>query len=67
MGDRTYDVLQYLINSERLAADPAGLARRLAETLVLDADRLLLWLFARCVQEVRDRPQLAGVAVGLAP
>jgi streptomycin 6-kinase len=67
VGDPTYDVLQYLINSERLVADPVGLAGRLADALAVDLDRLLLWLFARCVQEVRDRPELAAVALRLAP
>lgn len=52
VGDPTYDVLQHLLNcSERLAADPVGLARRMADLCGLDADRLRLWLFARCVQE----------------
>ncbi len=67
VGDPAYDVLQHMINCERLAADPVGLARRLAERLELDTQRVLLWLFARCVQEVRGRPGLAAVAVRLAP
>ncbi len=68
VGDPAYDVLQYLINcGERLVADPVGLARRLAEPLALDLDRVLLWLFARSVQAVRERPWLAAVAVRLAP
>jgi streptomycin 6-kinase len=56
-----------MINCARLVADPVTLARQLAELLELDGERLLLWLFARCVQEVRHRPQLAVVAVHLAP
>jgi streptomycin 6-kinase len=52
VGDPTYDPLQHMLNCEaRLRADPVGLARRLAGLLDLDADRLLLWLFARCVIE----------------
>jgi streptomycin 6-kinase len=67
VGDPAYDPLQHMISSDRLVADPIGLTRRLAESLDLDPERLLLWLFARCVQEVRGRPQLAAVAVRLAP
>jgi streptomycin 6-kinase len=67
VGDPAYDPLQHMINCERLVADPVGLARRLAEPLELDLERLLRWLFARCVQGVRERPQLAAVAVRLAP
>jgi streptomycin 6-kinase len=67
VGDPAYDLLQHMINCDRLLADPVGLARRLADWLELDTCRLLLWLFARCVQEARGRPQLAAVAVRLAP
>jgi streptomycin 6-kinase len=67
VGDPSYDPLQQMINCERLVSDPVGLARRLADPLALDLDRLLPWLFARCVQEVRQRPQLAAVAACLAP
>ncbi len=67
VGDPAYDVLQHMINCDRLAADPVGLARRLAESLELDAQRLLLWLFARCVQGAPGCPRLAAVAVRLAP
>ncbi len=67
VGDPTYDPLQHMINCERVISDPVGLARRLADPLGLDLDRLLLWLFARGVQNVRGRPQLAAVAVRLAP
>ena len=52
---------------QRLRADPHGLAGRLADLLDLDRDRLLLWLFARCVQESPDWPALADVARRLAP
>ena len=59
VGDPTYDALQHLLNcDERLHADPRDLARRMAYLLGLDADRLLLWLFARCVQESLDWPCL---------
>ena len=36
---------------ERLATDPSGLARRMAELLELEPDRVRMWLFARCAQE----------------
>lgn len=68
VGDPTYDVLQHLLNCEqRLLADPVGLARRMADLLDLDPDRLTRWLFARCVQESIDQPALREVAARLAP
>jgi streptomycin 6-kinase len=68
VGDRHYDVLQHLLNCrERLAADPAGLVRRMAGLLELDFERVLLWLFARCVIESGSDPQLATLAEVLAP
>ena len=67
VGDPTYDVLQHMLNcAERLHADPLGFVRRMAELTAVDAERLRLWLFARCVQESREYPQLAAVAVRLA-
>jgi streptomycin 6-kinase len=63
VGDPTYDPLQHMLNcSRRLQADPRGLAGRVADLLELDRDRLILWLFARCVQESPDWPPLADVA-----
>jgi streptomycin 6-kinase len=68
LGDPTYDPLQHLLNCpDRLAADPAGLARRMADLLGLEADRLIAWLFARCVQESIDDPALRAVAHALRP
>ena len=67
-GDPTYDALQHLLNCDkRLHADPQALARRMADLLGLDPERLLLWLFARCVQESLDWPALAGIASRVAP
>ena len=66
-GDPAYDLLQHMINCSRLRADPAGLVRRLAGLAGVDEERLRLWAFARCVQESPGRPELAGVAVQLAP
>ncbi len=64
----TYDALQHLLNcEERLVADPAGLAKRMADLLGLDPDRLISWLFARCIQESIDQPVLREVAARLAP
>jgi streptomycin 6-kinase len=67
VGDPTYDVVQHLLNCQRLHTDPGGLVRRLAELLELDPDRLALWVFARCVQESPAWPGLADVARELAP
>lgn len=68
LGDPAYDPLQHMLNCERrLVDDPRGLAGRMAGLLGLDAERLLLWLFARCVQESPGRPALARVARAVAP
>lgn len=68
VGDPTYDVLQHLLNcEERLRADPESLAKRMADLAGLDADRVLLWLFARCVQESPGWPGLGDVARRIAP
>lgn len=68
VGDPTFDVVQHLLNcEERLIADPQDLVKRMAELVDLDADRLLRWLFARCVSESADRPALGVLARRLAP
>ena len=52
VGDPAFEPVQHMLNcDERLAADPSGLARRMAELLELEPDRVRLWLFARCAQE----------------
>jgi streptomycin 6-kinase len=67
LGDPTYDALQHMLNcAERLRADPRGFANRIAGLLDLDRDRLIGWLFARCVQESLDQPALREVAASLA-
>jgi streptomycin 6-kinase len=68
VGDPAYDVLQHMLNCEdRLAADPSGLADRMAGLTGLDQRRVRLWLFARSVQESTGSPLLRQVARRLAP
>ena len=68
VGDPTYDALQHMLNcQERLAADPVRLVGRLSELMGLDPNRLLLWLFARCVIETRHSPVLIELAKRIAP
>ena len=68
VGDPTYDAVQHILNcDERLHADPTALCDRMADLLDLDAHRLRLWVFARCVQESPEWPGLAEVAPRLAP
>ena len=52
VGDPAFEPVQHMFNcEERLAGDPEGLSRTMAELLELDVERVRLWLFARCVQE----------------
>jgi streptomycin 6-kinase len=68
VGDPAYDVIQHMLNCpRRLHADPRRLAASMAELLDLDVDRVLLWLFARCVIESPEWPALLDVARQLAP
>jgi streptomycin 6-kinase len=67
VGDPTYDAVQHLLNCERLTTDPVGLTHRMADLLGLDPERLLAWLFARCVLETLDHPELRDVVARLAP
>jgi streptomycin 6-kinase len=68
VGDPAYDVLQHMLNCEdRLSADPAGLAGRMAGLTGLDAGRVRNWLFARSVQESVHSPLMRHVARRLAP
>lgn len=68
VGDPAYDVVQHLMNCcERLLDDPTGLAWRMADLAGVDKDRVLLWVFARCVQESIHWPILAEVARRTAP
>jgi streptomycin 6-kinase len=68
LGDPAYDVLQHMLNCEgRLAADPAGLAARMAGLTGVEAVRVRHWLFARSVQESVGSPLMRQVARALAP
>lgn len=68
VGDAAYDPAQHMLNcDERLAADPAGLARRMAELTELDPERVTQWLFARCVQESLHDLTMREPARRLAP
>jgi streptomycin 6-kinase len=68
VGDPAYDVLQHMLNCEdRLAADPAALATRMARLAGVDASRVRQWLFARSVQESIGSPLMRQVATQLAP
>jgi streptomycin 6-kinase len=68
VGDPAYDLTQHMLNCrERLAADPRALVDRVAGLAGVDAERVLSWLFARCVQESRQWPELLDVARDLAP
>lgn len=68
VGDPHYDVLQHLLNCDvSLQTDPIGLLTRVVDLTDLDVERVRQWLFARCAQESRAWPTLAGVARRLAP
>jgi streptomycin 6-kinase len=67
VGDPAYDVLQHMLNCEdRLGADPAALANRMAGLAGVDAGRVRQWLFARSVQESVGSPLMRQVARRLA-
>lgn len=67
VGDRNYDLTQYLVNCARLHTDPLALVGRMAALCDLDAAALRLWTFARCVQESAEFPELIPVCADLAP
>jgi streptomycin 6-kinase len=67
-GDPAYDMLQHLLNCQRrLLSDPRRLVQRVATLARINPDRLLLWLFARCVQESPNHPTFGEVAHRIAP
>ena len=68
IGDPSFDAVQHMLNcDERLATDPLGLARRMAELLEVDSERVRLWLFARCAQESLHGHPMRAPARRLAP
>lgn len=68
IGDPGFEPVQHMFNcEERLARDPEGLSRRMAELLELDVERVRLWLFARCVQESIHHLPTRELARRLAP
>jgi streptomycin 6-kinase len=68
IGDPAYDPVQHMLNcDDRLATDPPGLARRMADLLDLDPARVRLWLFARCAQESLHDLSMREPATRLAP
>jgi streptomycin 6-kinase len=68
VGDPAYDPVQYMLNfGDRLTADPIRFAYRMAGLLGVDPLRVRSWLFARCVQESNNDPQLRIPAAQLAP
>jgi streptomycin 6-kinase len=68
VGDPAFDAVQHMLNCDaRLAADPAGLADRMARLLDVEAARVRLWLFARCAQESLHDATMREPARLLAP
>ncbi|HEY3771771.1 MAG TPA: aminoglycoside phosphotransferase family protein [Solirubrobacteraceae bacterium] len=68
IGDPAFDAIQHMLNCRgRLASDPPALARRMADLLELDSERVELWLFARCAQEALNDPTMRAIAALLAP
>jgi streptomycin 6-kinase len=68
VGDPAYDTVQHMLNcDERLATNPAGLSRRMAQLLGVDPERVRLWLFARCARESLHDPTMRQPARRLAP
>lgn len=68
VGDPAYDVTQHLLNCPgRLVADPVGLAERVAGLAGVDAERVVRWMFARCVVESADRVDAPRLVQAFAP
>jgi streptomycin 6-kinase len=67
VGDPAFDPVQHILNCDRrLADDPAGMANRMADLCEVEAERVRLWLFARCAQESPHYPSLRDAALRLA-
>jgi streptomycin 6-kinase len=55
VGDRAYDATQHLFNcKDRILAAPDATIRRVADLLLVDDERIRLWMFARSAAEPRD-------------
>lgn len=55
VGDRAYDPVQHLMDSEpRLHRDPIELVRHVADFAEVNSERLRLWMFARAAADARD-------------
>ena len=70
VGDPAYDLLQHMINCERMTSDPGGVCDRMAGLAGVDSGRTRLWLFARAVQQSLDwgrSPVMREVAKRMAP
>jgi streptomycin 6-kinase len=68
LGDPAYEPIQHMLNfPERLIAGPGAFADRMAGLLDLDAARVRRYLFARCVLEAPESPELWSVVRDLAP
>lgn len=68
IGDPAFDVVQHILNcDQRLATDPTGIADRMAALCRVEAERVRLWLFARCTQESVHDLTMRETARRLAP
>jgi streptomycin 6-kinase len=68
VGDPAFDAVQHMLGCDaRLAADPGGLADRMALLLDVDPARVRAWLFARCAQESLHDLTMRVLARRLAP
>jgi streptomycin 6-kinase len=68
VGDPAYEPIQHMLNfPDRLIAAPGAFADRMAGLLDLDAARVRQYLFARCVLDTRESPELWSVVRDLAP
>jgi streptomycin 6-kinase len=55
VGDPAYDATQHLLNCrDRVMRDPVATMARFAELLMVDEERVRLWLFARAAGEPRE-------------
>ena len=63
VGDPTYDATQHLFNCDtRLRLDPEGMIRRFSDLLIVDHERVHLWLFARAAVEASDDELVRALA-----